>query len=109
MEKMKMRYPEPTNFCLGTCREAPGRKLVEGIAVTAEICGQALSPVAAEMLAGDLSDFDEAVILAALARCRIELQGPLKISEILARIDDGRPGADEAWAMMPKSELASVV
>ncbi len=83
--------------------------LIEAISLTAEVCGQILSPAAAELLAADLGDFDESVVLAALARCRKELQGPLKLHDILAHIDDGRPDADEAWAMMPMSELASVV
>jgi hypothetical protein len=112
MKKMKIRYPQPINsdtFDLGPRRDASDRALVDAIAVTAEVCGKALSPAAAEMLAADLSNFSEAVILAALARCRMELQGPLKASDILARIDDGRPDADEAWAMMPKDESASVV
>lgn len=110
--KMKIDYLEstgPETFSAGTHREAPGRALIEAISLTAEICGQALSPAAAEMLAEDLADFNEGAILAALARCRMELQGPLKMTEILARIDDGRPDADQAWAMMPMSELASVV
>lgn len=61
------------------------------------------------MLAEDLGGFDEAAVLAALARCRRELHGVLKLADILARIDDGRPDADEAWTMMPASELATVV
>ncbi len=90
-------------------REAVQRIVAEAVALTAEVCGQPLSPAAAELLALDLSDFSEQLILAALARCRMELQGPLKIAEILARLDDGRPDADEAWNMMPKNEQASVV
>jgi hypothetical protein len=45
----------------------------------------------------------------ALARCRLELQGPLKTSDIVVRIEDGRPDVDEAWNMMPASESSSVV
>jgi hypothetical protein len=112
MKRMKMRYPQPTNpdaFAAGTHRATPGRALVEAITLTAEVCGLALSPAAAEMLARDLADFNEAAVLAALTRCRMELQAPLKISDILERLEDGRPDVDEAWAMMPKTELASVV
>jgi hypothetical protein len=112
MKKMKIHYPQWTNqdsFYEEGQQRAPGRVLVEAISLTAEVCGQKLSPAAAEMLASDLGDFNEALVLAALARCRMELQGPLKTPDILARIDDGRPDADEAWAMMPESEMASVV
>ncbi len=109
---MKIDYLQLTNqdvFGPGQRREPPDRILVEAISVTAEVCGQPLSEVAAEMLACDLGDFNESAVLAALARCRMELQGPLKMPDILARLDDGRPDAEEAWAMMPQSELASVV
>jgi hypothetical protein len=109
---MKMRYPQPTNtdaFTITATRTAPARALMEAISLTSEVCGLALSQGAVEMLARDLAQFKEADVIAALSRCRMELQGPLRLSDILARIDDGRPGADEAWAMMPKTELASVV
>lgn len=112
MKKMKIHYPQWTNrdaVGTGARREASRGALAQAIAVTAEVCGQTLSTAAAEMLASDLGDFDEAQVLGALARCRMELQGPLKVADILARLDDGRPDADEAWAMMPRNELASVV
>jgi len=107
-----MRYPQPTNpnaAGSGMHHAAPSAELVEAISLTAEVCGLALSQAAAAMLAKDLADFDERQIMAALARCRMELRGTLRIPDILARIEDGRPGVEEAWEMMPKSELASVV
>lgn len=107
-----MRYPQTTNpDASGNSQmhEVSGAALVEAISLTAEVCGLALSPAAAKMLASDLADFSEPAVLDALARCRMELQGPLKMPDILERIDDGRPGADDAWTMMPKTELDSVV
>lgn len=107
-----MRYPQPTNpnaAGSGIHHGTPSAALVEAIAVTAEVCGLALSAAAAEMLAKDLADFDERLVLAALSRCRMELRGTLRLPDILARIEDGRPSVEEAWTMMPKSELASVV
>ena len=89
--------------------ETPDSALAAAISLTAEVCGKALSLAAAGMLADDLGDFNESVVMDALARCRLELQGPLKMSDILARIADGRPDIDEAWAMMPQNEYASVV
>lgn len=91
------------------CREAERGSLVDLISLTAEICGQPLSAPAVEMLADDLSLFDDAAICSALARCRLELRGPLRLGDILERIDDGRPDADEAWAMIPADEHDSVV
>ncbi|MDB5840603.1 MAG: hypothetical protein JWQ23_2555 [Herminiimonas sp.] len=93
----------------GARHSTPNEVLVEAIVLTSEVCGRALSLAAASLLAQDLADFDEAAILAALGRCRMELQGALRTVDILARLDDGRPDVDEAWAMMPRSESASVV
>jgi hypothetical protein len=106
-----MRSPQPTKNGLvnGTQSLGPSETLLEAIVLTSEVCGRTLSRAAAAMLAQDLADFDEAAILGALARCRMELQGPLRATDIVARLDDGRPGVDEAWAMMPRSEAASVV
>jgi len=112
MKKMKVNYLQATStdsFGTDARRDASRRALAKAIALTAEVCGQALSPAAVDLLALDLSDFADNQVLAALARCRMELQGPLKIAEILARLDDGRPDADEAWNMMPRDESASVV
>lgn len=114
LEEMKMKISYLQAMHADACssreqREASQHILAEAIALTAEICGQPLSPAAAELLALDLGDFADSQILAALARCRMELHGPMKVAEILARIDDGRPDVDEAWNMLPKNEQASVV
>jgi len=84
-------------------------ELVEAVAATAELCGHPLSPSASVLLASDLSSLDRKAVLAALARCRTELPHSLNVGEILARIEDGRPTAEEAWKMLPASEAASVV
>ena len=33
----------------------------------------------------------------------------LSLADVISRLDDGRPGVDEAWAMMPRDESQSVV
>lgn len=83
--------------------------LLKAIAVTAQIHGRELTPDAVQVYASDLSEYPEDAVLAALARCRRELRGFPSIADILARIDDGRPGVEEAWAMLPQDESASVV
>lgn len=85
-------------------------KLLETLAVTAELNQTALSQAAVLVMAGDLATYPEAKVLAALERCRCELRGrgSLTIAEIIARIDDGRPGPEEAWARIPRSEDDSV-
>jgi len=111
MTKTKIHYQlwETQSGSISPEHQGELDSLADVIAVTAEACGQPLSPPAAAMLADDLSHFDEALLLDALARCRFELHGPLRIAEVLSRFDDGRPDADEAWSMMPASEHESVV
>jgi hypothetical protein len=84
-------------------------QLLKAIAVTAQIYGRELSEDAARVYAADLAAYPEALVLQALSRCRKEVPRFPTIADIVARIDDGRPGADEAWAMIPKDERASVV
>jgi hypothetical protein len=84
--------------------------LLMAIAATAELCGKVYTPAAARMLAEDLDGYDEHAVLMALTRCRKELDGrPFNVAAVIARIDDGRPGVEEAWAMLPVSESATVV
>lgn len=85
------------------------KKLMEAIAVTAELTGTNLSEIAARVMTQDLMQYPVDQVLGALVKCRRELKGNLRIAEIIDRLDDGRPGANEAWAMIPKSESASVV
>lgn len=83
--------------------------LVKAVAVTAELCGTTLSPEAARVMVDDLAGYPEGQVLSALARCRREVKGRLTIAEVLSRIDDGRPGPEEAWAMLPRDERDSAV
>lgn len=88
----------------------PSENLIMAIAATAELCGKVFSPAAARMLAQDLDGYDEKGVLSALTRCRKELDGkPFNVAAVIARIDDGHPGVEEAWAMMPIDEAQSVV
>jgi hypothetical protein len=58
---------------------------------------------------GDLVRYPEAQVMGALVRCRRELKGRMTITDVVTRLDDGRPGVEEAWAMVPKAESESVV
>lgn len=91
--------------------KTPSKDLIRAIAVTAELTQTQMSAVAAEVMASDLSLYSEAQVMKALTRCRRELSGPRKltIAEVINRFDDGRPGAEEAWAMIPRDESATVV
>jgi hypothetical protein len=87
----------------------PSIALLEAIAVTAELCGRVFTAPAAKMFAHDLSRFPEEQVLAALTRCRREVRGVLTVQDVVSRIDDGRPGPDEAWALMPRDETQTIV
>lgn len=87
----------------------PSIELVQAVAVTAELCGRTFSEGAARVFVQDLARFSEPSVIGALARCRREVKGILTIQDVVSRLDDGRPGAEEAWAQMPFDEDASVV
>lgn len=83
--------------------------VIKAVAVTAELCGRTFSEAAAAVFVEDLAGFDDAAVINALARCRKEVRGFLTIADVISRIDDGRPGPEEAWAMMPMEDGKSVV
>ena len=84
-------------------------ELLQALAVTAEICDRPMSKAAATVMCADLAPFPVEQVLGALTRCRKELTGKLTLQAILTRLADGRPTADEAWAMLPKDEDSSAV
>lgn len=90
-------------------RNDPSAGLLEAVAVTAELCGRTFSPAAAAVFISDLAAYPEQAVLGALTRCRREVRGVLTVQDVVSRLDDGRPGADEAWAMLPFDEAKSVV
>ncbi len=89
------------------------RKLLEQIAATAELMGHEISPAAAMVMAKDLEKYPIDVIGQALANLRRESKSRFSLAGVIEQIErlqpDGRPGADEAWAMIPKDEYASAV
>lgn len=87
----------------------PSSAVIEAIAVTAELCGRTFTPAAAAVFAGDLDGFGDAAVLKALSRCRKEVKGLMTVQDVISRIDDGRPGVEQAWAMLPHDEDASTV
>ncbi len=76
-------------------------KIIKAIAVTAELTSTELSEHALIAMDDDLAAYNEDEVLRALNRCRRELTGRLTLAAIIERIQesDGRPGADEAWAL----------
>lgn len=84
-------------------------ELIEAVAVTAELCGRSFSEPAARVFIADLAGYPEQQVIKALTRCRKEVRGMLTVSDVISRLDDGRPGVEEAWAMIPKDEHSSGV
>jgi hypothetical protein len=60
-------------------------------------------------LAEQLSAFPVEQVMSALRRCRREGCKRLTLNEVLSRVDDGRPGAEEAWLLVPKADADSTV
>jgi hypothetical protein len=85
--------------------------LIEAIGATAEIMGTQLQPTSLMVMADDLSGYPLEKVLIALTRCRREITGKLTLAAVIDRLNsnDGRPGADEAWGMIPRNESVSAV
>lgn len=86
------------------------KELIQALAATAELCGANLSEAAARLLLQDLAPYDEAAVLVALSRVR-KSGKRFSLGAIIEELDhtDGRPGVEQAWAMIPQNEDASVV
>lgn len=87
----------------------PSPNLIRAIAVTSELCGRTFSEAAAAVFVSDLAAYPEEQVLKALVRCRKEVRGVLTLQDVVSRLDDGRPGVEEAWSMLPYTEQTSAV
>lgn len=88
------------------------QKLLEHIAATAETMGQTISPTAAAMMVNDLAGYhtDDVIAALKLVRAGASRFNLKAIIDALKKVcPDGRPGVEEAWAMIPKDEHGSVV
>lgn len=84
-------------------------EIAKAVVVAAEVLGHELSPVAAGAMARELVGFEHTQLSAALRRCTRELRGRLTLADILQRMPNQHPGAEEAWALCPRSESQTVV
>lgn len=87
--------------------------VLQALAVVCELTQTELSDAAKRVLASDLAGYPERQVLGALTRCRKELKPrQFSLEAVLSRLDDGRPGPEEAWALAAKTindECVSVV
>lgn len=86
------------------------RKIMEQIAITVELMGHTITPAALAVLESDLSEYPEDAILSALKSVR-NGRGRFTPDAVFKELEklDGRPGPDEAWAMIPQDEQTSAV
>lgn len=75
--------------------------ITKAIAITAELTGTELGSIAIRAMEAELSQYPITAVMGALNRCRRELTGRLTLAAVLERINaiDGRPTANEAWAV----------
>lgn len=83
--------------------------LIKAVGATAELMGTELTADGARMFCADLAEYPEPAVLEALQKCRREHKGRLTLEAVLSHIPSGHPGAEEAWAMCPRSEGQTVV
>lgn len=83
--------------------------VLKAVCVTAELCGRTFTEAAARVFCDDLAAYPEEAVLSALSRCRREVKGQLTTQDVISRLDDGRPGVEEAWAMIPSGEDDTIV
>jgi hypothetical protein len=83
--------------------------LIKAVVLTAEVMGTELSVDGARLMCDELSAYPEPMVLASLSRCRRELRNRLTLADIISRLDDGRPGPQEAWGMVPQDEATTAV
>ncbi len=84
------------------------KRLLAALTVTAELCAAELSENAKAVFVKRLEAWPLDAVLRALDRVQIEHGGRLTLAAVVERIDDGRPAAEEAWALCPKDEMTSV-
>lgn len=90
-------------------RTEPTKRLLESLAITAALTNTELSAPAARVMAADLARYPEDQVIGALERCRRELHTRMCIADVISRLEDGRPGPEEAWSLIPTDEDSSVV
>lgn len=87
-------------------------KTLSMIATAFELTGSSLSEEGLEMVEDALSGYSDDDILLSLKLCLKQVKGKIGIPDIISRIPktaNMRPGADEAFAALPRSEFESVV
>lgn len=85
------------------------QKTAKALAVLAEVYGHSVSEAAADFLVEILNKYPEHTVLTALKKCAAECKRFPTPADIIERIDDGHPGVEMAWGMLPRNETQTVV
>lgn len=86
------------------------KKTIQTIATRWEMHGGASpSEAVLDMIIETLEPYGDAAIMASLEACSREVKGRLTPADIISRIPSQRPSANEAWAMIPRSEDQTTV
>lgn len=72
--------------------------LLEAIGVACELTSTSLSEGAISVMAEECKKYPEAQVLGAIRKCCKQVKSRLTLADILTRLEDGRPGPEEAWA-----------
>lgn len=84
-------------------------EVIKALALVCEVTGTNWSRPAQLLVLEQLSSRPAKQVVSALSVCANECRFKLTLADIVQRIDDGRPGAEEAWGSFPKSEEAAGV
>lgn len=77
-------------------------KLLESLAVMAELTGTEWSKPTIKVIEQELSAYPEADVLLAIRRCQSELRSRVSLADILDRIPSQHPGVEQAWGLITK-------
>lgn len=83
--------------------------VMKALAVVIAAIGSEAKPESLLVIADELGKYPEPAVLAALARCKLECKFRLSLADVIERLDDGHPGPDEAWELVPKNEEDTAV
>jgi hypothetical protein len=82
-------------------------RLLEVFGAVCEATGAQFSATALDLMLEQLKPYPALAVARALKRCLRECRSRLLLADILERIDDTRPGVEQAWASMAKDEADS--
>lgn len=77
-------------------------KLLESLAVLAELTGTEWSMPTVRVLERELSFYPEHEVLLSIQRCQMELRHKVTLADILDRLPSQHPGVEQAWGLVAK-------